>query len=370
MGRSNRDVGGYRGRRTVTDILKLIAIILGVLVVLAVAGVIYLQRYVVYTDEGTKLELPPFLQMLRGERGVQPPEGSTSLPSPGDLSIDIQPAGSQSEPQPSEQEKPGFAMQLPVDDVINGTAADKLAEAGADALILEVKGQDGKLVWLSEQPMARRSRVNGTQAVEDALIQWNAGDVYTIARVCCFRDNTAPYYHNPLALRSGNGNWKDELGLRWLSPSDEKAQAYIAGLCGELAELGFDEIVLEHYAFPVQGKLDRISKGRPAGAEERTARVTAFLTQVQQAAAPYGTKISLRVERDTLTGGESSSGITAPLVEQYAGRVWMAEDGLLPAPLDLLEQAGITGGADRLVAITPARTEGSQVVQAVLLPAQ
>ena len=141
MGRSNRDVGGYRGRRTVTDILKLIAIILGVLVVLAVAGVIYLQRYVVYTDEGTKLELPPFLQMLRGERGVQPPEGSASLPSPGDLSIDIQPAGSQSEPQPSEQEKPGFAMQLPVDDVINGTAADKLAEAGADALILEVKGE-------------------------------------------------------------------------------------------------------------------------------------------------------------------------------------------------------------------------------------
>ena len=76
------------------------------------------------------------------------------------------------------------------------------------------------------------------------------------------------------------------------------------------------------------------------------------------------------MERDTLTGGESSSGITAPLVEQYAGRVWMAEDGLLPAPLDLLEQAGITGGTDRLVAITPARTEGSQVVQAVLLPAQ
>ena len=31
MGRANRDVGGYRGRRTVTDILKLIAIILGVL---------------------------------------------------------------------------------------------------------------------------------------------------------------------------------------------------------------------------------------------------------------------------------------------------------------------------------------------------
>ena len=368
MGSSNRDVGGYRGRRTVTDVLKMIAIVLVVLVVLAVAGVVYLQRYMVYTDEGVKLELPPFLQMLRGEK-----EPAASVPEPGDLSIDIQPAGSVSQPQepdPVQKEPASFALTLPVSAVADGSAAGRLAEAGADMLILEMKDQEGQLAWLSGRAEASRSKVNGTQEITDALRQWNAGDVYTIARVCCFRDNTAPYYHNPLALRSGNGNWKDELGLRWLSPSDEKAQAYIAGLCGELAELGFDEIVLEHYAFPVQGKLDRISKGRPAGAEERTAQVTAFLTQVQQAAAPYGTKISLRVERDTLTGGESSSGITAPLVEQYAGRVWMAEDGLLPAPLDLLEQAGITGGTDRLVAITPARTEGSQVVQAVPLPAQ
>jgi hypothetical protein len=94
MGSSNRDVGGYRGRRTVTDVLKMIAIILVVLVVLAVAGVVYLQRYMVYTDEGVKLELPPFLQMLRGEK-----EPAASVPEPGDLSIDIQPAGSVSQPQ-------------------------------------------------------------------------------------------------------------------------------------------------------------------------------------------------------------------------------------------------------------------------------
>ncbi|USF27835.1 hypothetical protein N510_002792 [Firmicutes bacterium ASF500] len=365
MGSSNRDVGGYRGRRTVTDVLKMIAIVLVVLVVLAVAGVVYLQRYMVYTDEGVKLELPPFLQMLRGEK-----EPAASVPEPGDLSIDIQPAGSGSqsqEPEPVQKEPAGFALTLPVSAVADGSAAGRLAEAGADMLILEMKDQEGQLAWLSGRAEASRSKVNGTQEITDALRQWNAGDVYTIARVCCFRDNTAPYYHNPLALRSGNGNWKDELGLRWLSPSDEKAQAYIVGLCGELAELGFDEIVLEHYAFPVQGKLDRISKGRPAGAEERTAQVTALLTQVQQAAAPYGTKISLRVERDTLTGGENDSGITASLVEQYAGRVWMAEDGLLPAPLDLLEQAGITGGTGRLVVIAPAHTEGSQVVQAVPL---
>ena len=41
MGRSNKDVGGYRGRRTVTDILRFIAIALAVAVVLAVAGALY-----------------------------------------------------------------------------------------------------------------------------------------------------------------------------------------------------------------------------------------------------------------------------------------------------------------------------------------
>ena len=60
MGRANRDVGGYRGRRTITDILKFIAVALGVIVVLVLAGGLYLQKYMVYTDEGPKLELPPF----------------------------------------------------------------------------------------------------------------------------------------------------------------------------------------------------------------------------------------------------------------------------------------------------------------------
>ena len=42
MSRSNRDVGGYRGRKTVTDILRMIAIALAVVVVLVLAGVVYL----------------------------------------------------------------------------------------------------------------------------------------------------------------------------------------------------------------------------------------------------------------------------------------------------------------------------------------
>ena len=371
MGRANRDVGGYRGRRTVTDILKLIAIILGVLVVLAVAGMLYLQRYLVYTDEGVKLELPPFLQSLRGEDSSETPGGSSSLPDPGSVSVVVEPDGSGSEPvQPGETERPTFVLALPVNDVVAGTAAAKLEEAGADQLVLAVKTQDGKLAWPSGQAAAERSKVNGSQQTADALRQWNQGEVYTIARVCCFRDDSAPYFNNAMALRQGNGNWRDELGLRWLSPANDRAQAYIAGLCGELAELGFDEIVLEDFSFPTKGKVDRINRGESYDPARLTAEMEDFLAQVQRAAEPYGTKISLRVERNTLAGAETLSGVTPQLLEQYAARIWVENDGLIPAPQDLLEQAGISGGADRLVLVTAAYAEDSPVAQAVLFPAE
>lgn len=80
MGRSNKDVGGYRGRRTITDILRFIAIALAVAVVLVVAGAFYFQKYLVYTDDGVRLDLPPFLQIFRQEKPETLP-GSSPLPT-------------------------------------------------------------------------------------------------------------------------------------------------------------------------------------------------------------------------------------------------------------------------------------------------
>jgi len=99
MSRSHSDVGGYRGRRTVTDILRLIAIVLAVAVVLVVAGLFFLQQYIVYTDEGPKLQLPSLFQREEG------PDGSVSVPEPGSLSIiEDEPSGSQSEPDQGQAE--------------------------------------------------------------------------------------------------------------------------------------------------------------------------------------------------------------------------------------------------------------------------
>lgn len=363
MGRANRDYGGYRGRRTITDALKFIAVALAVIVVLVLAGMFYCQRYIVYTDEGPKLELPPFLEVFRREK--REPNGSSSLPDPSDVSIVIDPDRSRPEPEPDTPEEAGYILELPVSDVVNGAAAARLEEAKAEALVLQVKDSGGRLAWRSDLYPARRAEVNAPQSNNDALKQWNDGAWYTIARVCCFRDDSVPYFMNNLALRRGEYNWRDELGLRWLSPAQKDAQAYIAGLCGELAALGFDEILLEQFHFPTQGNLENIKQGDRYDPAHFTGELEAFLDQVRQAVEPYGAKVSLRVERDVLAGEESVSGVAAAMLEQYAHRIWVEEDGSLPAPLELLRQAGITGGAERLVSIANQRGGGGAVVQAV-----
>lgn len=62
MRRTKFDYRSYHGRKTATDWLKWIALILAILAALAVAALLWGQKYFNYTDEGLKLTLPFFQQ--------------------------------------------------------------------------------------------------------------------------------------------------------------------------------------------------------------------------------------------------------------------------------------------------------------------
>ena len=127
-------------------------------------------------------------------------------------------------------------------------------QAVANSVVVEMKDAQGRLGWQSEQPLAGAAKLPGADAPElnEQLSAWNQKEFYTIARLSCFQDE-ALGSNMAHTIRTGSGyRWKDSDGLHWASPSDPEVQDYLVGLMVELARLGFDEIVLEHWGYPAQ----------------------------------------------------------------------------------------------------------------------
>ena len=133
MSRQKGGFGGYRGRRTLTDILRLIAVVLTVLVILVLAGLFFGQKYIVQTDRGLQFQLPQALRPGKEE------------PDIGDISVVIQPSDSERREEPEQEPERALtaALQLPLSAVLDGTAVGSMEEAGANALILQMKGREG-----------------------------------------------------------------------------------------------------------------------------------------------------------------------------------------------------------------------------------
>lgn len=329
--------GSYRGRRSTTDVLKTVALILAVLVVLAVAGVWMAQKYIVYDDGGYHLELPFFQK----EGPAQEPE---------DFRVAIEPAASQPEETPEEGEPLLAAVTVPLSAVEDGSAEALAAQAGANSVLLDMKTDRGQLGFVSQLAMAASAGVNAGQAdINRQLQALNSGELYTVARLSCFRDH-ALAKDETYAIRTNSGyRWTDPEELRWSSPASQAVQDYLVALMVELAQLGFDEIVLEHWGYPAQsdGPLGNIQAGDRYPAGELEAVAAAFLAQAAAALEPYDVRLSLAVSASQLSGEDPGTGLTAEALNASVDRIWM-EGGRTEA-LEALNASGVTGAEERLV---------------------
>ena len=68
---------------------------------------------------------------------------------------------------------------------------------------------------------------------------------------------------------------------------------YVTGICVELADMGFDEIVLDNSGWPTTGRLDHIRGGDDPSADRLTAPVEAFYQEVREALKEKGYSVSL-----------------------------------------------------------------------------
>lgn len=80
---------GYRGKTSAQDAIRRVLVVVVVLLLLAAAGLMAVQRYIIYTDSGVRLELPFF-------RREEPPAPD------GAMSLEVE-----RREEPSENSRPG-----------------------------------------------------------------------------------------------------------------------------------------------------------------------------------------------------------------------------------------------------------------------
>lgn len=324
----------YRGDTKLRKFLKGFAVFLTVLLVICIAGVVFLQRYIVYTAEGPKLELPLF------QRSDPPAQDSpdAETPPPADTMVIETPEPSPSPPAIENRRMLFLSREI----MFSGLAEAKLNLAGATAAVYDMKADTGDLGYVSGLDLAVQAKVSAADvSLGAAITTYTKSAEYTVARISCFKDHKLSNADATLNITTNSGyRWTDPDNLRWSTPTSETVCRYLTDVCVELAQLGFDEILLDNATYPPSGNLGYIRKGALYDAAQFEAIVGAFYLQVKEALAPYDVRLSVMTDEATLLAGVNK--VTGQSVANLAqaDRIYLVTGN--PEPfIDIMRAAGM-----------------------------
>lgn len=240
----------YHTRRILSRLFHILLTVAVVAVLVLLCWLLWLQRFVVYTSEGVRLDFSFADQMLQGQVAV-PPE-----PGP-DVQIHFGSAEDDKPQQdPSEQLLSGFYVseEALYTDVYAVLDQLKALPSGTPVLV-DVKNYRGYFYYSTSVGSQTYGKVD--VSAMDMLIDWlGKSDLYAIARMPALCDYVfgAEKPSAGLPLSSG-ALYFDENKCYWLDPTDEDALTYLIQVIRELRGLGFDEVVLTDFRFPDTDKI-------------------------------------------------------------------------------------------------------------------
>lgn len=322
---------GYHGRRKKQKVLVTLILIV---VVLLCGAFLLLQDYFIYDDSGKiHLELPFF---DRAEEDTPPLNED-------EVNIDVV---APEEKPPSLQEVKELHARMVGSLVLQRDPTKTLESTPEEDIVIEVKRINGSITYASEATIPAEVDVAGGDTMTN-LKAILAGDKYVVARMSAFCDSYFVRAYRDAALcRDNGGYWYDADSRTWLDPTHPQTTAYITGLCQELASLGFDELMLDNFAYPTTGNTAAIDG---LAQTDREAVLADFIAALR-ANLPEGTVLGIVLRNDL----SAEDGISAALITEYFDRVYVTSNVDVAA---LREELGDKYGAERYVAITGKATE-------------
>ncbi len=238
----------YRTRRTLRALGIAALIVALALIVVWMVWLFWLERYVVYSRDGAKLDFGMSNQQLSGEIAVAPEDDMTIsiFYNEGDNALNMG------------AELTQLSGYYITKDMLSDIPAiksmlRKLPEQ--TPVLLEVKDIVGRFFYsTSLGPSAK-----GIEPTEvDELISYLADSgLYVIAKAPALRDYYYGLNHVSDGLPTSGGYlWmENDTNCYWLNPASEGTLTYLMQIASELKGLGFDEVVFSDFRFPKTDKI-------------------------------------------------------------------------------------------------------------------
>lgn len=264
---------------------------------------------------------PPVVKLISevGERisaGVETPPGEASGSS--EASAPAEAPETEPQPEPAAALRGIYVPPAVLDDpVAFRTLMESAKQNGINAVMIDAKNAEGEVLYQSGVPMAVSGGAVVSGAYDAAAMakRISAEGFLPIARVHAFRDPIAPRYSRDAAVGYFDTDWSwldnsVELGGKpWLNPYSAEARGYITALAKELAESGFERIVVDSVQFPSGVGLDKAGYGETGGISKADC-LRSFLKELETGVKSSGAVVSVYFsgpnvlsENESLYGG-------------------------------------------------------------------
>ncbi|MCC6312370.1 MAG: hypothetical protein IT337_00035 [Thermomicrobiales bacterium] len=180
--------------------------------------------------------------------------------------------------------------------------ADLIDRSELNGFVVDVKEQ-GVYVPTAVELLTESARVDPSVLDIDGLMALCAErDIYSIARIVCFRDNELAANRPDLAVLDARTSepWQDDGGQLWLNPFRHETWDALAAFAVEQVARGFDEIQFDYVRFPSDGDLSALDFGITVDDDLRTDTIAAFLGYCRRQLAPLGAVTAVDVFGYTL----------------------------------------------------------------------
>ncbi|WP_255298610.1 putative glycoside hydrolase [Brevibacillus dissolubilis] len=166
-----------------------------------------------------------------------------------------------------------------------------------NAMVIDMKEDEGRITYKTSVPLAKRIQADGVTFVADMdqLVQTlNENNVYTIARIVCFKDPYLAGKKPEWAMqRKTGGVWRDRKGVMWIDPYRKEVWDYNIAMAKEAAKKGFKEIQFDYVRFPEGGKrVDAEVAFYQQNGKPKQQVIADFLAYARKELEPYNVYVS------------------------------------------------------------------------------